>query len=772
MKKTRIISFVLALFMLISTIPLNVFVAEGSTSPNGSVTVRVEGYDRTILSETKVPISNITSPTAINAISEVLAGKELVVDNAYGYIKKVDELEEYDSEFDNKTPDGYGSINRSGWQYVVNNELPSVGVSSYELSDGDDIVLYYTEDYLNCSYAYFTEKSKEINIGDFVELTLKILHTDSDTWVTSAIPLKDAYILIDGVLTENKTGADGKVNIKLNEPGKHVITAQKFEDIGLISGNKVDVIDGNPSCLVNVNQRQAPTPSQQLQKNLAYLLKTVKNPTFGTGGGEWTVLSLARGEYEVPEGYYEIYYNNVVNKVKELMPTSGSKPEGRLDRNKGTEHSRLILGLTSIGKDVSNVGGYNILEAIADYNYMIKQGINGPIFALLALDSNNYEIPQVEGVAIKSTREMFINYILNKEINKGQEDAGGWALSGKNPDPDITSMAIQGLTPYYNSNDEVKEAIDRAINWLSNAQKDDGGYASWGSVNSESIAQVVVALTGLGINPHTDLRFIKNGNSATDALMTFAVPEGGFMHIKPGGSGNGGAAPGVVDGMATDQGTYALVAYDRLINGKTSLYNMTDVKIENSEEPEDPKNPKEPSEVEEIKLPDGNNNPVIDISEGETFCIILVKEEDKQKNITINIPENKEAKVVVELPSGEELPKIEATKGDTSIEIPKGIKIINAADTSIELITSKNVSDVVSDVESILPNDKKLEAISIVFSMGGSEKVEFDGYITITLKGMARKEAAYIQEGKIDAIQKYENNSLGSSSNKDEYALI
>lgn len=503
MKKTRIISFVLALFMLISTIPLNVFVAEGSTSPNGSVTVRVEGYDRTILSETKVPISNITSPTAINAISEVLAGKELVVDNAYGYIKKVDELEEYDSEFDNKTPDGYGSINRSGWQYVVNNELPSVGVSSYELSDGDDIVLYYTEDYLNCSYAYFTEKSKEINIGDFVELTLKILHTDSDTWVTSAIPLKDAYILIDGVLTENKTGADGKVNIKLNEPGKHVITAQKFEDIGLISGNKVDVIDGNPSCLVNVNQRQAPTPSQQLQKNLAYLLKTVKNPTFGTGGGEWTVLSLARGEYEVPEGYYEIYYNNVVNKVKELMPTSGSKPEGRLDRNKGTEHSRLILGLTSIGKDVSNVGGYNILEAIADYNYMIKQGINGPIFALLALDSNNYEIPQVEGVAIKSTREMFINYILNKEINKGQEDAGGWALSGKNPDPDITSMAIQGLTPYYNSNDEVKEAIDRAINWLSNAQKDDGGYASWGSVNSESIAQVVVALTGLGINPHT-----------------------------------------------------------------------------------------------------------------------------------------------------------------------------------------------------------------------------------------------------------------------------
>lgn len=89
---------------------------------------------------------------------------------------------------------------------------------------------------------------------------------------------------------------------------------------------------------------------------------------------------------------------------------------------------------------------------------------------------------------------------------------------------------------------------------------------------------MIVALTGLGIDPHKDSKFIKNGHSAVDALLSFAAPEGGFYHVKQGGVGNGGAQPGEVDLMATDQAMYALVSYDRLVNGQTRLYDMTDVK--------------------------------------------------------------------------------------------------------------------------------------------------------------------------------------------------
>ncbi|KHO39844.1 hypothetical protein OR62_03850 [Clostridium tetani] len=326
--------------------------------------------------------------------------------------------------------------------------------------------------------------------------------------------------------------------------------------------------------------KKSKSVKEQIDKNLAYILKNVENPSLGTGKGEWSILCLARGNYPVPKDYYDKYHKNVVKEVQNA--------KGDLHRVKYTEHSRLILGLTSIGREVKDVGGYNQLEKLADYNTVIRQGINGPIFALIALDTHNYEIPIVDNVKVQTTRDMLVQYILDKEIKKGKENAGGWALYGETPDPDITAMAIQGLTPYYKGNPEVKAAVDRAISWLSSAQKDDGGYSSWGSINSESIAQVVVALTGLGINPHTDSRFIKKGNSAIDALLTFADPKGGFMHVKPGGNTNGGAAAGVIDGMATDQGTYALIAYDRFVNNKNRLYDMTDVivKAEESHKPE------------------------------------------------------------------------------------------------------------------------------------------------------------------------------------------
>ena len=139
-------------------------------------------------------------------------------------------------------------------------------------------------------------------------------------------------------------------------------------------------------------------------------------------------------------------------------------------------------------------------------------------------------------------------------------------------------MAIQGLTPYYKSDVKVKAAVDRGLAWLSQAQQSDGGYTSWNALNSESIAQVIVALTSLGINPDQDPRFIKNGHSAVDALLGYAASNGGFYHVKSGGADNGGAKPGEVDLMATDQAFYALSAYERYLTDKNRLYDMTDVK--------------------------------------------------------------------------------------------------------------------------------------------------------------------------------------------------
>ena len=285
-----------------------------------------------------------------------------------------------------------------------------------------------------------------------------------------------------------------------------------------------------------------------------------QSPIVGSIGGEWEVIGLARSDLNIDKSYFEKYQNNVVNTLVEK--------NGVLSTAKYTEYSRVILSLTSIGSDVTNVGSYNLLSYLSDFNKVKRQGINGPIWALIALDSNNYEIPTNENPSNQTTRENLIEYIISKELSNG-----GWALIGNTPDPDITAMAVTSLAKYYNSNEEVKKSVDRGITALTKMQNSSGEFSSFGTVNSESTSQVIVALCSLGINPDTDKRFIKNGKSLVDILLSYYVGNG-FSHTK--GSN--------YNQMATEQCFYGLVAYYRLCNNKNFLYNMTDV----YEKPYDP----------------------------------------------------------------------------------------------------------------------------------------------------------------------------------------
>ena len=155
------------------------------------------------------------------------------------------------------------------------------------------------------------------------------------------------------------------------------------------------------------------------------------------------------------------------------------------------------------------------------------------------------------------------------EILSYQCSDGGWALIGDESDVDMTAMALTALAAY-KDDAEVKAAVDAALAYLSDAQQEDGGFMSWGESNSESCAQVIVALTALGIDPAADARFTKAGGTAIDALCAFACEGGGFRHSDE------QTEP---DGMATEQGFYALAAYDRFRQGQTRLFDMTDIEV-------------------------------------------------------------------------------------------------------------------------------------------------------------------------------------------------
>ena len=282
-----------------------------------------------------------------------------------------------------------------------------------------------------------------------------------------------------------------------------------------------------------------------------FLHSSVADPTFGSVGGEWLIMGLARSGLEISDEYYEIYFQNLCAYT--------AQQGGVLHAKKYTEYSRVILAVTAIGRDPADVGGFNMLQPLADFEQTVFQGINGPIFALLALDCGNYEIPENTVGSTQATRDLYVDYIINAQLENG-----GWSLMGGEAEIDVTAMALQALANYQDRKDVV-EAVEKGLAVLSERQNDQGGYQynAAESVSSESVSQVIVALAELGI-ALDDSRFVKNGNTLLDALMQFQQEDGGFAHLMD----------GETDLLATEQAFYAMVAANRVAQGESSLYRM------------------------------------------------------------------------------------------------------------------------------------------------------------------------------------------------------
>lgn len=418
----------------------------------------------------------------------------------------------------------------SGWMITVNNAMINVGSSAYEVEAGDVIRwaftlwgygadLGYSNDW--GSTAYYSEPNRTNLLRSIAESKAK----------------GSSFISANQTVYNSALATAANVNATQAE----VDCANRALTTALTAPVSV-----TPKSLEYSIQNAADRVAQ-------YLRNTVTDPTCGSMGGEWAVLQLARSG-NLTNTFKSTYITNLT----EYVENKG----GVLSTSKLTEYSRVIIALSALNEDAADFAGYNLVKPLANYTNTVKQGINGAIYALIALDTKNYVIPEVEDGGIQTTRENLIQYILDKEIT-----GGGWALTGSTPDPDITAMAIQSLASYYTSNAEVKTALDAAVHVLASIQKEEGGYASWGTVNSESVAQVICALCSLGIDPAKDSRFVKaDGSWLLSSLYSFAVPTGDTLAFAHTGT--------TANQMATEQAGYALAAYNRLLKGESSLYDM------------------------------------------------------------------------------------------------------------------------------------------------------------------------------------------------------
>ena len=448
--------------------------------------------------------------TVYHAFVKALEGSGITaVGAASGYVRSMTK--------DGVTYGEFTSGPNSGWLYKVNGSLPNVPLTQKAVADKDYVLWYYTTDWKSDPDA--GKMAEEVTAADVIKL-IDAIGTVTKNSGNAIAAARAAY---NKLTAEQKALVTNYDKLVAAEAAYADLVKQQAEEDGreetAAAWRKVysDVLDG-----VNAD-------------DLAF-------------GSEWLVIALARSGKNVPDSYYD----SVVKVVQEAG--------GELSDKKFTEYSRTILALTAIGKDPADVGGYDLLSKLADMDDVTYQGLNGAIFALIALDSGKYDVPAVKAGGNQTTRDGLVAYILGQQLSDG-----GWALSGNNADPDMTAMALQALAPYRAGDAAVQTAVDKAIRTLSDLQQADGGYSSWGTLNSESCAQVLIALATLGIDPATDGRFVKNGLTVLDALLAYALDDG-FRHT----------AEGKADAIATEQALCALTAYARLLDGRTALYDMTD----------------------------------------------------------------------------------------------------------------------------------------------------------------------------------------------------
>ena len=302
---------------------------------------------------------------------------------------------------------------------------------------------------------------------------------------------------------------------------------------------------------------------------LNYLAGKTKNPGYND---EWVVFALNRGGM-AEDDWNDLYFAN--------LQTTVDENDGILSTSTYTEYSRVVLALTAAGIDATQFATenetYDLVKPLLDKQnsgtYIAEQqGNNGTMFALLALDSHGY-YNTAEGNAARAA--------LIASLKKNQLTSGAWSISGNVPDLDLTAAGIYALAPYYNDPDkldeldesvtyeEVTAMVDKALKYLSGKRNDHGGFGS-----AEADAWALIALSSIGRDADEDPMFVKaEGSLLDDLLRYYDESSGGFLRED-----NISHAM-KVNAMSSEQAAYGLVAYDRFVENRNALYDMSDVEI-------------------------------------------------------------------------------------------------------------------------------------------------------------------------------------------------
>ncbi len=540
MKKTvKLLSLTGAAAVMVTALPISTYAAE----PKGQVRVIVENstlsqengavWEGVLLDSTVAIDSDDNALTAF--VKAVSAGGFTQTGADTGFVSDIN---------------GLSSENGGAWMATLDDWFTDEGLSAYtaqdgKLSDGDEIRFMYTMNWgADLGYDW---QSIDTTLADIV-FSAGTLTPDFDPAVTEyTLDLPEEVNNISVVPTASSQSFRVKTYKNDYTADQLGTDYKKGETFSVADGDTVIIGVANSAWMsyvpdgvtetvyriaVNAKVEESSEPSEPSQQEESKPeqkqmtvddLKSVYPAQQAVYGNEWGMITLERFGLMTEE-----IKSQYIANVKAYLDSLGT---AKISNTRSTAVSGVMMALSGMGADIYDFYGYPLAEQLADMDYVTNQGINGAIYALMAFDTNaEYAIPKCG--TNQTTREKLVAAILEAQGNDG-----GWTFdTGNVSDADMTGMALQALAPY-RKDAKVKNAIEKALTFLSDNQKDNGGFVSYGAEDSESCSQVIAALAMLDVDIFSDTRFIKNDNTVFDALMRFYREEdNGFAHAPNGES--------------------------------------------------------------------------------------------------------------------------------------------------------------------------------------------------------------------------------------------
>ncbi|MBF7150465.1 DUF4430 domain-containing protein [Bacillus toyonensis] len=520
--------------------------------------------------------------TALSLLQKVMGDKVEAETMSFGtYVKGID---------------GLMAGATSGWLYDVNDKSAEVGADSYKLKSGDVVVFRFVSDWSNMSQETLQQTLDKFGTCKTVEEP----KTDDPKQEKPEEPKTD------------DPKQEKPEEPKTDDPKQEKPEEPKTDD------PKQENPDGTK------------TPEQPKQENIQIPAAQVKEAISKTSEkmlqdgieSDWVALGLSRSGKNVPIEAQLNYVKAVTEKV-----------EKRINRFSATDLARTIIMMNAMSADPKKVGGHNLVQKLYESDKV--NSVTGYTFALLAFDTNKYEIP----VEAKWNRVALVDAILNT-----QHTDGGWTYTSSGSKDsassvDVTGMVLSALAPYQDRSD-VKPAVQKAVAYLYNEQLKNGGFSADGQENSNSTAQAII---GLSLVKDVDQNRL---HKAVQSLLSYQLPNGEFKWLPSDQNGNG---------MATEQALLALVQFKEI--GK-SIYDWSNV---GDDEVIKPKPIEEPE------------NKVIEKE---------ITEEPKEQKQIQQETKDEDVKVVVDnkpVKNENMLPKTGASSHSTATEVGMGVLCIASA---------------------------------------------------------------------------------------------